>query len=533
MTRSLKVVIAFLQKPFRENLAFFLKMWLLISAADVYFWSIHESLLFGAYMCAHGFVYAYFVVLICGILGCRAKKVYQILFIVLGLINLITDSFTHYITHTRFFKDTVAIVRGTNLNEGTEFMSQYLKPDIIAIILFFIILLPFIDWLVSKKHIEKRARWIPLLFSLSLLFSVTYIGFRHSQNWRSMFLHKVLLFASYNPPKDLTPYRSSPAIHSEGDCPQIIALIMGESLSRNHCSLYDYDKPTTPQLSQMAADSLIYAYDNVSSASYNTVGAFPLIMSTHTKSDGDIDHWYESIFLEDITSSLDYRSVWISNQSSSGLYENSIARIAELSDSLIWVGTKGLGILKADYDEVVISPVQGLIDLCTDKKIFMVIHLLGQHEDFSRRYPNEFNKFISQDYMHLPANQRQIMAEYDNAVLYGDWVVSELMRSFSDKEAIVFFFPDHALDIFDSDPNYAGHARPSNPQSVQAGLQIPFMVYTTESYRKHFSDKNARLIKAVNKPYNTEDIIYTIMDVANASFIDNPSLVREKSLLSE
>jgi heptose-I-phosphate ethanolaminephosphotransferase len=125
------------------------------------------------------------------------------------------------------------------------------------------------------------------------------------------------------------------------------------------------------------------------------------------------------------------------------------------------------------------------------------------------------------------------MADYDNAVLYGDWIVSELMRSFSDKEAIVFFFPDHALDIYDSDPSYVGHTRPTNPQSVQAGLQIPFLVYTTASYREHFLDKNARLIKSVDKPYNTEDLVYTIMDLANASFADDPSLAEERSLLFE
>ena len=61
----IKKVIAFLQKPFKENLAFFLKMWLLISAADIFFWSIHGNPVFGAYMGAHGFVYAYVIVCIC------------------------------------------------------------------------------------------------------------------------------------------------------------------------------------------------------------------------------------------------------------------------------------------------------------------------------------------------------------------------------------------------------------------------------------------------------------------------------------
>lgn len=507
-------------------------MWLLISAADVFFWSFHGDPLFGAYMGAHGFVYAYVIVCIGGLFGKRAQKVYQVVFIALGLVNLIADSFAHYIMNSGFTKDIVAIIRGTNPNEGTEFMSLYLKPDIIAFIVICIALLPLISWVVTKKC-TKRTDWFANCLSIVLLLSIVYIGIRHSRNWETVFLHKIISFTSYTPPKDLTPYRSTPSIQINGGSPQIIALIIGESLSRSHCSLYGYDKETTPLLSQMASDSLIYAYDNVSAAFYHTGGAFPRLMSTFSGTEEDIDHWYESVFLEDITTAMGYKSVWISNQSSSGVCDNPIARIAELSDSLIWVGTKGVGIQKVDFDKEVIPPVRDIVENCLEDKNFFVIHLMGQHEEFSKRYPEEFNRFNAQDYTNLPRNQRQVMADYDNAVLYGDWIVSELMRSFSDKEAIVFFFPDHALDIYDSDPSYVGHTRPTNPQSVQAGLQIPFLVYTTASYREHFPDKNARLIKSVDKPYNTEDILYTIMDVANASFTDNPSLAEERSLLFE
>lgn len=533
MTRAIQNILAFSQKPFKENLSFFLRLWLLISAADVFFWSIHGNSLFGAYMGIHGFVYAYVIVLAYGLLEGYAKKIYQIAFIALGLINLTADSFAHYILHTGFTKEIVAIIRGTNPNEGTEFMSLYMKPEIIAFILLCIVLLPLINWLVTKKGVTDRVNWLPGFLSVILLLSIGYIGFRHSKNWGTVFLHKILLFSSYNPPEELTPYRSNPSIQTNGDSPTIIALIIGESLSRNHCSLYGYDKITTPRLAQMADDSLVYTFSNVSAAYYMTSGAFSLMMSTCSSSDNDLDHWYESVLWEDITTAMGYRSVWISNQSSSGLYDNPVARIAELSDSLVWIGTKGLGFSKVDPDEGLISPVQGIIRNCNGMKTFLVIHLMGQHEEFSKRYTDGFKVFSAQDYMYLPSNQRQVFADYDNAVLYGDWVVSELMQSFSDQEAIVFFFPDHALDVFDSNPSYVGHARPIDSLSVQAGLQIPFWVYTTKQYRDHFPDKTAQIVKAVDKPYNTEDIIYTVMDVANASFTDNPTIVKERSILSK
>lgn len=326
MTSVIQNIIAFSQKPFKENLSFFLRMWLLVSAADVFFWSIHGDPIFGAYMGIHGFVYVYVIVLVYGIFEGGAKRIYQIAFIALGLLNLIADSFAHYILHTGFTKEIVAIIRGTNPNEGTEFMSLYLKPDIIAFIIICIALLPVINWLVKKKSVVERVRWIPSFLSVILLLSVGYIGFRHSKNWETVFLHKILLFKSYNPPVELTPYRSTPSIQTNGDSPTIIALIIGESLSRNHCSLYGYDKITTPRLAKMVDDSLVYTFSNVSAAYYMTGGAFPLMMSTYSGSDNDIGHWYESILWEDITTAMGYRSVWISNQSSSGLYDNPVDR---------------------------------------------------------------------------------------------------------------------------------------------------------------------------------------------------------------
>ena len=533
MHEVIKSITGFLQKPFKENLAFFLKIWLLISAADMFFWSIHGNILFGGYMGAHGFVYAYIVDCLYGLLGPRAKKVYQVILITLGLVNFIADSFAHYIMHSGFTIDIVAIIRGTNASEGTEFMSLYMKPDIIAFILLCIAFLPVIDWIVKKIDVDERRRWCTALLSLLLLFFVTYIGIRRSKNWETVFLHKILAFTSYNPPEDLTPYRSTPSIQSNGDSPQIIAFIIGESLSRNHCSMYGYEKTTTPYLSQMVSDSLIYAYENISAAYYHTGGAFPRIMSTYSGMDEDVESWHKSVFLEDVTATMGYCSFWISNQSSSGICDNPIARIAELSDSLIWVGTKGLGIQKDDFDQEIIPPVRNILDDSHEEKTFFIIHLMGQHEAFSKRYPEEFKRYGAQDYLNLPRNQRQVMADYDNAVLYGDWVVSELMKAFSEKEAIVFFFPDHALDIFDSDPSYVGHARPVNTKSIQAGLQIPFLIYTTKKYREHFPDKCSLLLNATERLYNTEDLIYTVMDLGNASFTDNPSLVKEKSLLSE
>ncbi|MBQ2526042.1 MAG: sulfatase-like hydrolase/transferase, partial [Bacteroidales bacterium] len=131
-----------------------------------------------------------------------------------------------------------------------------------------------------------------------------------------------------------------------------------------------------------------------------------------------------------------------------------------------------------------------------------------------------------------PENQRKTLCSYDNAVLYGDYVVKTIFDQFKDKEAIVFFFPDHSIDVYESDPTYIGHARNTNTISFEVSSNIPFIVYPTESFKNHFPDMVEKLENAVDKKFNTEDIIYTFMDLANVKFADNDD-VKKYSLLSK
>ncbi len=86
-------------------------------------------------------------------------------------------------------------------------------------------------------------------------------------------------------------------------------------------------------------------------------------------------------------------------------------------------------------------------------------HLMGQHEAFQSRYPKAFERFKAKDYLTFPEHQREVLAAYDNATLYNDYVVSSIIDLYKDKDAVVFYFSDHALDVFDTDPDFFGHAK--------------------------------------------------------------------------
>lgn len=87
----------------------------------------------------------------------------------------------------------------------------------------------------------------------------------------------------------------------------------------------------------------------------------------------------------------------------------------------------------------------------SDSPSVVFYHLMGQHPSFRERYPDGFNFFKSTDY---ESEHPQILADYDNATI----------DKYNDMDAIVFYFSNHGLDIFETDANYAGHAK-NTPKS--------------------------------------------------------------------
>ena len=72
---------------------------------------------------------------------------------------------------------------------------------------------------------------------------------------------------------DLRDYRQNPDVICSNDSPDNIVLVIGESFTKWHSSLYGYEKETNPLLGRMVADSTLFVYENVKSACTSTIPA--------------------------------------------------------------------------------------------------------------------------------------------------------------------------------------------------------------------------------------------------------------------
>ena len=502
--------------PFDQELSFFLLIWFFASSADFVFWVSYGNPIFGIYMATHGLLMSYVITFFVGLLYGKLKLLLRYLIILIGVVNVLVDTAIHCIMKCGFTKDLVAVFMGTNANETKEFLGMYINPKMILIIIAIYIVAILIYKMSKLCNLKTRLKYLCLIIVIA---SASVIYLRDSKNWDGVFLMKLKTMLEYKPTPDLRNYRKNHDVIF-GESPKNVVFIIGESLNKDHMSLYGYEKKTTPYLDSLKNVTNLITYNNVRSSAIGTVPAFRYMMSSLRESDS-VEEWVKKDFLLDIIKSAGYNTMWISNQSSSGVHDNIVARFAELSDSIYWCGTKYMGPSKVDLDEVVLPPAKHRALDILNKPNFTIIHLAGNHENFRSRYSDKYSIFKEVDYIDCLENQRRTLSEYDNSVVYNDWIVSEIIKMYEDKESIVIYLSDHSLDIYDSSEDYAGHARPTDVKSVEAGQNIPFIVYFSPLYESNFSNIVGRIRASTERQYYTDDVMYSILDLMNISRVDS------------
>lgn len=517
----MKKVFTFLTDPFSKNLHHFLSFSVLIATFDVLYYIDQGSKNFTLCLLGHILVLAYLATAFISLLSNKyLRRAYLIIAYFVCVCYFLLGAFSYIIMHVNPRCDFLYAIMGTNTSEASEFLSTFINAKVLAIAVGVPVLLLLLSWWIRKSKKGNQAKRI-----IGLCFIAVCTGFfiYNPTVWSDGILGVLYPFFKYKPCPDLTQYHTHPRLNFKEPHPKNIVIIIGESETRKYCSLYGYEKPTKPRLERLRDDSLLYVFPEVTSPATYTVKTFMHLLNTSHPEDNNGKEWYETTSLFEVTQLCGYKSAWLSNQSKHGIHDNLVGHISELCDTSVFAGNKFAGMDGRNncYDGELLPITQDMLaDTSKQPLRLFIIHLMGSHEAFAMRYPAEFKTFTDSDYMHFPESQREIRAHYDNSILYDDYVVSELIKIFSEQESIVFYFSDHGLDLYESNPDYAGHSE------TAICLQIPFVVYTSPTFRQHFPSATERIKNSQNRKFRTDDLIYTVMDVAGIAFEDNDDVAR-------
>lgn len=464
----------------------------------------------------------------------KVKKIASGIIGGLGLLNVIIDVIVIETTNSLFSLEHVSLILGSNASESAEFFKTYFNVRIILIICAFEISCILV-WLLSKKFLKGICAKIAFIIIAAITISTgLFSNILKSESWNQIFLCKTSLFTEYSPAKDLNQYRQFPTIdiNDKDLAPKNVFVIIGESFSKFHSSLYGYDKLTNPKLGSIPDDRL-FIFHNVEAADTHTIPSIKQMLTTYDATIPQEKEWYEFLTIFDIAKAMGYNTAWLSNQSKNGLFDNVVTRFAELADTRSWCGIQNVGVYKKDYDELILpmldeycSNASGLVkNLC-------FIHLMGSHPSYASRYPDKYARFSSDDYAEALDNQKRVLSEYDNSILYNDSVIYSILDIISKLDCIAIYISDHAQDIYQSTPDYYGHAIDSNPESAYWGKQVPMILYVSDSYARRNPYFISKSDAAKLNQYNLKDFVYSLADIIGVVSINNESIL-EKSIFAE
>jgi heptose-I-phosphate ethanolaminephosphotransferase len=323
-------------------------------------------------------------------------------------------------------------------------------------------------------------------------------------------------FLSQNINNDLL---SSVSKTSLNNSKETIVLIIGESTTRNHLGIYNYYRNTTPNLNNLKSELVVF--NDVISPHSHTIPSLEKVLTfgnqerPEAKFDGSIIQ---------LMKAAGYKTFWVSNQVPVGVNETMVSMIAKPSDYTHFTNLGGAKELRS-LDERIFPYFKKVVRDTASKK-FIIVHLLGTHTNYKNRYPKKYNFYSDIPQSKFPSETSfTTINEYDNSIRYNDYIISELIElvkgeTSNSEKASLIYFSDHGEDVFET-VDFTGHSETigSNPM-----FQIPFIFWSNnkvelEKY-KDYSDRK----------YMTDDLIYSIADLANLSFkgFDN-----KKSIFSD
>ncbi|MGM9539187.1 sulfatase-like hydrolase/transferase [Anaerovibrio sp.] len=422
----------------------------------------------------------------------------------------------------------VASLLETNLKEAGEFVTMYMGTQewILVIILLSGGLWLFINKPWRKMHFDAVGKRV--LTSCLLVVSITYTVILFSLHievlWDTMFPMQRLVLSSSTAIDNIRAYRELSShldanvelTRNDGNIKNVV-FILGESTNRNHMHLYGYYLPNTPNLDDMAERGEISVFRDVVSPHSTTIAVLSKLF-TFCNHESD-KPWYEYSNLIDIMNSAGYKTHWLSNQESSGIWGNVAQIYAAHSNVSHFTRIRDSREDDGLEDGALFPLVDEAIAQRDEKKNFYVVHLMGGHGLYYNRFPYIFTKFTKDDIqLNVNEAQKTVIAQYDDALYYNDYIVSGIIDKFrcTGEDSIVVYVPDHGEAVYD-EGGFTGHIE-ENPSRHM--IEIPVIIWASDKFKELHPEKWAAIQQAVNNPYMTDDMIHTMLDIVDIQTAD-------------
>lgn len=538
-----------LLKPLKENCTFFIFLY----ATGIFSTLLPGIILNTKLLRISFFTWFFDIYILCAFLVVFKLKIRKILRSVIAVIFYllsIIDTFCIITHNTNFNSEILNLILDTNEREASEYIHQYLGTQILISPIVFILFIAILHLILSKRKdlaalfssdtaysrvskaiincfilvsttlsLPYRIDFIQILLSKSIFEIDEHVSYQALNTpFKNLLFGIKLRIIEREELGELADNQQKAAIIScSFETPEIV-FIIGESYIKSHSQLYGYEKETTPLQKSRTVSScngLLIPYTDVVTPSNYTSTVFKNIFSM--KSIDDKRSWKSFSLFPILFKKAGYHVNFITSQ----FVKNTNRDIFNLTGGL-FLNNPTISSLAFDcrndkaprYDETLLEYYDS-IKVHDKEHNLTIFHLAGQHIDFYKRSPKKWKRFNInhyQDRQDISEKEKKIISDYDNATLYNDYVVNEIIKKFETKEAIVIYMPDHGEGCYDG-----GHKLGRMPKGeytkniLENEYNIPFWIWYSKLYEERHPLICRQIKDSRNRPFMTDDIPHLLL----------------------
>jgi glucan phosphoethanolaminetransferase (alkaline phosphatase superfamily) len=304
---------------------------------------------------------------------------------------------------------------------------------------------------------------------------------------------------------------------------ELYIIVIGETSRRSNWSLYGYARDTTPRLSELQNELLIF--NRVTSNATNTIQSLPLALSRAETT--NMNRFRSERSIVSLLRQAGFETSWISNQERSRSFGNPITQIALEADNVSFPDVASVRTTGDRFDSNLLGRLDDQLSRSSGStKAAIFLHMEGSHFSYKDRYPAAAERFsdAAQPPRLLSKRKAQLVNEYDNTIYFTDYILQQIITRLQHCEcrAGLLFFSDHGERLFDSgsaDENF-GHGYPT---VTRAEIEVPFFIFLSKDYRRH----NPALVDILGMHANAvatlHNVFETIVDLAGVTYDDRSS----------
>lgn len=298
-----------------------------------------------------------------------------------------------------------------------------------------------------------------------------------------------------------------------------VVLVIGESFIKWHSNLYGYPLNTTPNLTAEHRKGNLFVMNRAETPFNTTSKVMRNMLCCNSLAHGE--PWNKSPYFLSLVKKAGYRVLWWDNQRdmlpgesfsfalNSFLYHPDIVRTAYSQTNTA----------SFNYDGQLLDDFEQHAQFMGSKH-FMVFHLIGQHMMPESRFPHKaaFMRFRPHD---IPARhpwltpaKRQIVADYDNATYYNDWVIGRLFQRFAHTNTALVYLSDHGEEVYDYRDSFGRVNDELTPQRFRYQYEIPLFIWFSPTYQKLHPQTVEATRRAIHRHFTSDNLCHLLFHLA-------------------